>query len=88
MPYFFEVMMGRANKGTAALAVCQHCGISPQHLYAMGDNYNDKELLACAHRAFAPSNAVPEILAMAHHVLPHHDVGALPAAIDILEKLY
>ena len=56
-PYFFEVMGGGANKGTGARIACAHCGIAPEHLYTMGDNFNDKELLAAAHMSFAPENA-------------------------------
>ena len=87
-PYFFEVMGGGANKGTGARIACAHCGIAPEHLYTMGDNFNDKELLAAAHMSFAPENAVPEIRQAADRILPDCDHGALAAAVEILEGIY
>lgn len=87
-PYFYEIMMGGANKGTGALCACAACGVSPAHLYTLGDNYNDKELMECARQSFAPENAVDAIKAIATRVLPDCDHGTLAAAVEVLEGLY
>lgn len=87
-PYFYEIMMGGANKGTGALCACRACGISPEHLYTLGDNYNDKELMECASQCFAPENAVDAIKAIATKVLPDCDHATLAAAVEVLEGIY
>ncbi len=87
-PDFYEVMAAGANKGAGALAVCQICGVSPDHLYTLGDGYNDKELMECARLSFAPENAVEPICRLAHKILPDNDRHALAAAVQQLEELY
>lgn len=45
-------------------------GLGPEHLLAAGDWRNDLGMLRLARVAVAPANAIPEVRAVAHHVLP------------------
>ena len=85
---FYEVMAAGANKGAGALAACRACGLSPNHLYTLGDGYNDKELMECAKMCFAPENAAEPIRRLAHRILPDNDHHTLAAAVQALEELY
>lgn len=85
---FYEVMAAGANKGVGALAACRACGLSPNHLYTLGDGYNDKELMECAKMCFAPENAAEPIRRLAHRILPDNDHHTLAAAVQALEELY
>jgi len=53
---------------------------------AIGDNYNDLEMLKCADRAFCPGNAVPEVKAVCERTFCHHDDGAVAELIELLES--
>lgn len=87
-PYFYEVMAKGANKGAGAETVCRIKGIHKGHLYTLGDNLNDKELMECAALSFAPENAAPAIQQIAGRILPHCDKDTLAAAVRVLEGIY
>lgn len=82
---FLEVLHPEANKGTAALALCDHLGISYDKLYVVGDGRNDVQLLQCTKNAYAPDNAAPEIRALCPRMLPHHEDHAIAALIAELD---
>jgi HAD superfamily hydrolase (TIGR01484 family) len=46
-------------------------------IVAFGDNLNDIEMLRAADRAVAVENAVPEVRALAHDVIAHHDTDSV-----------
>ena len=86
-PYFYEIMMGGADKGTGARLSCDFCGISHDRLYTVGDGLNDRELIACAALSFAPENAVETIKESADVILPDCDHHTIAAAVDHLERM-
>ena len=68
------------SKAAAVDRVCDLLGVSPSDVVAIGDNHNDLSLLSWAALSMAPANAIPEAIALAHHVLPanaDHGVAAL-----------
>lgn len=82
---FLEVLHPEANKGTAALALCEYLGISSENLYTVGDGRNDIQLLTCTKNAYAPANAEPEIKALCPRMLSHHNDHAIAALIAELD---
>ena len=82
---FLEVLHPEANKGRAALALCEYLGLHPDQLYTVGDGRNDIQLLECTKNAYAPANAEPEIRALCPRMLPHHEAHAIAALIAELD---
>ena len=72
------------TKAYAMERVCDRLGIGIDEVVAIGDNHNDLPLLAWAGTAMAPANAIPEVLAVAHRVLP---TNAEHAVAVLLEEL-
>ncbi|HUJ67672.1 MAG TPA: HAD family hydrolase [Acidimicrobiales bacterium] len=58
------------SKAAAVVRVCEHLGEPTAGVLAIGDNHNDIPLLSWAAHAMAPANAIPEVVAVAHRVLP------------------
>ena len=57
-------------------------------LIAVGDYWNDMELLEAADVACCPENAIDEVKAVCAHVLPSHNDDALAALIrDVIPAL-
>lgn len=87
-PEYFELMPPGVNKGSAALELCDHLGISREHLYCAGDHLNDLDMLKVAACGYVPENARPEALAIAGHVLPDNNHDTIAALIEHLTTKY
>jgi HAD superfamily hydrolase (TIGR01484 family) len=66
-----------AEQGLTDLLVC-----------CIGDYENDVDMLKSADVAFCPSNAIEAVKAVSHHVLCHHDNGAIADMITVIEREY
>ena len=63
-------------------------GDGDRTLFAVGDYWNDMELLAAADVACCPENAIPEVKAVCAYVLPSHNDGAVAALVrDVIPTL-
>ena len=82
--HLLEMTAKGANKGDMALRLKEMCGCTT--LCCIGDHANDLPMLQAADRAFAPANAVPQVLASGAEVVGHCADGALADAIAILER--
>ena len=79
----FQIRPRGIGKDAGLRRVLEHLGLGPEHLLAAGDWHNDTEMLRMARVAVAPANAVDEIRALAHHVLPGtNDDDAVVAFLD------
>ena len=76
-----------ASKEAGVRRVCEHLGVEEHAVAAIGDNHNDRSLLAWAPIALAPANAVTEVLAIAHRVLPGNDSHGVAALLEELAAL-
>ena len=56
-----EIMRAGADKGTGLLALAQTLGIPRGRVAAMGDNENDRQMLACAGVAAVPANGLASL---------------------------
>jgi hydroxymethylpyrimidine pyrophosphatase-like HAD family hydrolase len=70
------------SKWNGVLAFCARAGIDPEHVLAIGDGLNDRELLTNAAVALVPEDAHEDALRAAHHVVPSPAVGGWAAVLD------
>lgn len=79
---FLEVLSPRASKGIAAAILAKRFGVAPSHVLAIGDNYNDVDLLAFAGIGVAMGNAPDDVRALADWVAPTVDEDGAAIAIE------
>ena len=83
-----ELLPRNVNKGTGMAAVRALPVYAGRTLVAVGDYWNDMELLTAADVACCPDNAIPEVKAVCAHVLPSHNDDALAALVrDVIPNL-
>jgi Cof subfamily protein (haloacid dehalogenase superfamily) len=71
-----------ANKGRALAWRAEQLGISRDAIMAVGDNFNDVEMLEAAGIAVVMGNAVPEMRRPEWHVTGHQNEAGLAQAIE------
>lgn len=64
------LLQGIRDKAAAVAEVSVRAGVPLENIGFMGDDLNDLPALRLAAAAFAPADAVPEVLAAAHYVSP------------------
>ena len=83
-----ELLPQDVNKGTGVAALRGLPVYGDRTLFAVGDYWNDMELLAAADVACCPENAIPEVKAVCAYVLPSHNDGAVAALVrDVIPTL-
>ena len=83
-----ELLPQDVNKGTGVAELRKLPVYRGRTLIAVGDYWNDMELLSAADIPCCPENAIPEVKAVCAHVLPSHNDDALAALIrDVIPKL-
>lgn len=85
---FIEVLKKGVDKGTGLHKLADYLHVPHDRCYAVGDGYNDVEMLLAAAGAFVPKNGGPEALAAATHIVRSNNDHALAHVIDILDKKY
>lgn len=83
-PNFLEIMHPEATKGLALASVAAHYGIPREDILAIGDSYNDLDMLEWAGIGVAVANAWPEVKAAADYVTGTNDEDGVA---DALERL-
>lgn len=83
-PFFLEITPTGVNKGSALQFLATHLNIPLKNTLAVGDSYNDIELLTTAGVSVAVSNAKNEVLALADFHTTHHNT---PKFNDILHRI-
>lgn len=79
---FFEATHPAVNKGTAVRYLAEALlGIPASEVMAIGDNFNDVEMLQYAGFSVAMGNAPPEVQAIADWVAPSVEADGVAAAI-------
>lgn len=82
--YFLEVVHETCSKGEALRWLAQRLGITMDEVVAVGDNYNDREMLQMAGLGVAMANAEPEIAAIADRIVPSNDDDGIAELIEWL----
>lgn len=83
---FLEVLPEGVSKGTSMLRVARMLGIDRQNVAAIGDYYNDLEMLRLAGIGIVPANAPSDIQAAAAKVVGRCETGAVADVIEWLEQ--
>ena len=88
-PFLLEITTRGATKGGMVERLRQMLHIDRAHLYCMGDQNNDIDMLTLAEIPFAPENAVPEVKEIPGiHILPPCWEGTMEAVVEELFRLY
>ena len=83
-----ELLPRDVNKGTGVRALRALPIYKDRTLIAVGDYWNDMELLEAADIPCCPENAIDEVKAVCAHVLPSHNGDAMAALIrDVIPSL-
>jgi Cof subfamily protein (haloacid dehalogenase superfamily) len=81
-PYFLEFLHVEATKGHALLHLAHHYGIPREQTIAIGDSWNDHEMIEMAGLGVAMGNAIDSLKQIADFVtLSNHEDG-VKAVID------
>ena len=79
-----DVIAPSVGKAEALAFLQRRWGIGPAETLAIGDNWNDREMLAAARLGFVMGNADPELLALGLPALPSNDEDGVARAIEEL----
>lgn len=77
-----DVLAAGVTKGTTLTAWARERGFGRESMMAVGDNYNDREMLEAAGTPVVMANAVPSLLAAGYYVTESNDHRGLASAID------
>ena len=77
-----DVLNRDCSKGHALRRWAEHRGIAPEEVMAIGDNYNDAEMLAFAGVPFIMGNACEELKAKGWRVTRTNDENGVAAALE------
>ncbi len=77
-----EVLEKGATKAGALADLQQQWGIAPAETMAMGDNWNDREMIAAAGVGYVMGNADPELRALGFAVAPSNDDDGVAVAVE------
>jgi len=83
---YLEMLPADADKGMALKKVVELCGFSTRNVYAIGDYYNDVELLQAAGFAAMPQNSPDELKYLADLVVCDCNDGAVADLIEYIER--
>jgi hydroxymethylpyrimidine pyrophosphatase-like HAD family hydrolase len=79
---FLDVLHPVVSKGEALTFLQQRWSIATADTIAIGDNWNDKEMLVRAGRGLVMGNADPALHALGLEVLPTNDEDGVAVAIE------
>lgn len=85
---YWEMLPANIDKGTGLARLAEVCGCTLGQVAAIGDYYNDLEMLRAAGITAVPQNAPEEIRAMADVVVCSCNDGSVADFIEYLEKHY
>jgi hydroxymethylpyrimidine pyrophosphatase-like HAD family hydrolase len=77
-----DVLAAGVTKGTTLAGWAHGLGLTRESVMAVGDNYNDREMLEFAGTGVAMGNSVPDLLGGAFHITGTNDEAGLAQAID------
>jgi len=83
--HLLEFMPERMDKAQGLKMLAQRLGIDMAQVVAVGDNYNDIEMVQAAGYGFAVANAVPELKQIADHVTS--TTNNQSALVEVVEQV-
>jgi hypothetical protein len=85
-PHFLEIMPSGVTKGEGLRHLCEHLGITPAQAVAVGDSFNDIEMLREAGIGVAVANAPAEVKEAADLVAERNAGDG--AVAEVVERLF
>jgi hydroxymethylpyrimidine pyrophosphatase-like HAD family hydrolase len=79
---FLDVLHPQVSKGNALEFLRERWGLAREETMAIGDNWNDREMLTVAGRGLVMGNADPALHALGLEVLPTNDEDGVAVAIE------
>ncbi len=79
---FIDVLRPGVSKGEALLSLCARHGVRREQVLAIGDNWNDLEMLQAAGRGLVMGTAEKGLLAAGFEVLPGSDDDGVAVAVE------
>ena len=79
---YLEVMDSRGSKVNAVRFITERLGLTPKEIIAIGDNYNDVEMIQFAGVGVAMGNAPDDIKAKAKHVTDTNNNDGVRKALE------
>jgi hypothetical protein len=79
---YLEVMDARGSKSNAVRFVGERLGLTPAEIIAMGDNYNDVEMIQFAGMGVAMGNAPEDIKAKADYITDTNNNDGVRKALE------
>lgn len=81
-----EITSNEATKGNGVIFLSQYYDIEIKNTFAIGDNYNDLEMLQTVNYKIAVKNAEKKIKQLADYVSDSYDLnGFAKAAVKVLQ---
>ncbi|HWQ75972.1 MAG TPA: Cof-type HAD-IIB family hydrolase [Syntrophomonas sp.] len=80
-PYYLEVMSRQAGKALALELIARYFGINQSEVMAVGDSYNDLEMIKWAGMGVAMGNAVPAVKSAADFITFSNDAEGVNEAL-------
>jgi Cof subfamily protein (haloacid dehalogenase superfamily) len=82
-----EIMPSGISKGETLRFISEHSGIPMERILAIGDNYNDLDMISAVGFGVAMGNAIPELKEKARWITATNDEDGLALAIEkIMEQ--
>lgn len=81
-PHFLEIMHHEGTKGHALTFLANHFGCELSETIAIGDSWNDHEMLECAGLGIAMENAIPDLKKLADYITRSNNEDGVKHAID------
>ena len=88
MRYYYEMLPFGVSKASALKELCSLMGIKEGGIFAIGDYYNDLEMLKMADIAAVPNTSPEEIREAAEYITVSCDEGAVADFIDYLTSKF
>lgn len=85
---YIEILKKGVDKGTGLLRLGNMLGCKPKDIYAVGDGYNDVDMLTAASAGFVPENGSAEALSVADYVTRSNNDGCVAHVIELLDSMY
>lgn len=85
-PHFYELLGKNQTKADGLRALAKHLGIDMTKTVAIGDNYNDLEMIQEAGTGIAVGNAVDAVKEAAVYTVGNNNGGAVADAIWLLDE--
>lgn len=87
-PFSLEIVKKGVNKGSAVSILSKSLNIDSKNVGAIGDYYNDVEMLKAVAHPFCCGQAPDDIKSLSEHVVCHCNDGAVCEFINYIENKY